>query len=285
MGTVVEKEQFSNVELREANGKKSNNRTGAHFEHRREIRRPQYKIDDWLTLHGLTSNLTVAALNQIEDQLLQSTETVPPEFLPRSEFSASNIVWRLCKNAWIDQFPDKAAYIAETARATELNVREERIDGLGPLTIAQEEGQPPVISMCFSGTCLDAMAMAHEFGHALQIFSEPGRFIVPVSREISAFISELVFLRYLSASGHRLASEATAAHVADNSGYFLEDACSLARALQQLNSSYDYRWNYPLARHLATQVFAEGTKEHMWDALMGKVSLVELLKKHMELER
>lgn len=146
-----------------------------------------------------------------------------------------------------------------------------------PMTLDRGAGRAPVVSMCYQGTPADMLCVAHEFGHALQYHLAQGRFVPPILRELAAFLAEAVLLRYVQREDPQLAAPLKAAARADDAIYLGQDGDLLRAALDDPQAAYDYRLNYPVARHLAHAVTTR-SQPALWERIFrAQLTLPEML--------
>lgn len=67
----------------------------------------------------------------------------------------------------------------------------------GPLSLHPEDSEEVVLYAGFGGTSSDFLALAHEYGHTLQILQSNSVFIPKIDREVAAFLAEHIFLACL----------------------------------------------------------------------------------------
>ncbi|MGZ2259396.1 hypothetical protein [Roseobacter sp. A03A-229] len=116
--------------------------------------------------------------------------------------------------------------------------------------------------MHYRDSAADLLALAHEFGHAVQIvasWSAGTGQMPPVARECCAFLAEQALLRHCAACFPVL----TYAHHADDMIYFGANRDALEDAMTNWQTGYRYEWNYPLARHVAARLFESGPSNEL----------------------
>ncbi|EFO28656.1 conserved hypothetical protein [Roseibium sp. TrichSKD4] len=184
-------------------------------------------------------------------------------------------VWILTSQALLHTLPDlsrEIKFIRDNCRAVfdapPMNL---------PYTLCRGTSEVPFVSMSFQGTAADALCVAHEFGHALQLHLARGRFIPPVLREIAAFVAEKVLLDLVQKEKPELFAPLYAAWQQDNTIYFGSDAELLKDALRSPEGPYIYRLNYPLARYFADEIHANPTQFDLESVFRGNLSLSECL--------
>ena len=118
-------------------------------------------------------------------------------------------------------------------------------------TLHDDGSGRPYVSCPYHGTVGDLMALAHEFGHALQITASQGAFMAPVLREVCAFISELAMIAALDSEDPSCGRLARDLWNADTRKQLTVDLAVLGAAIESDTAVYTYQWNYPVARILA----------------------------------
>ncbi|MBY8915290.1 hypothetical protein KUG85_02935 [Nitratireductor sp. L1-7-SE] len=119
----------------------------------------------------------------------------------------------------------------------------------------------PFVSCPYRGTASDILTVAHEFSHALQIVSSGRSTMPPLSREVCAFVGEQLLLGWVRQARPALSPYLETAWLTDNSRYLGTDLQSLKTALESGSDTYDYAWNYPIARLLAQSIGQEWTRK------------------------
>ncbi|WP_025029421.1 hypothetical protein [Nitratireductor aquibiodomus] len=119
----------------------------------------------------------------------------------------------------------------------------------------------PFVSCPYRGTASDILTVAHEFSHALQIVSSGRSTMPPLSREVCAFVGEQLLLGWVRQARPALSPHLETAWLTDNSRYLGTDLQLLRTALECGSDTYDYAWNYPIARLLAQSIGQEWTRK------------------------
>jgi hypothetical protein len=213
-------------------------------------------LRDWLTFNHLTSDIVARRLALI-------TQPKPPHaaaaeaFASRLALSAEE-AWSECAASLRAAFPDLAQDVATVEATARQCFQPKRAKHPKPFTYDLGQGECPFVSLHYQHRIADLLAMAHEFGHVVQIVAS-GRAekaqMPPVARECCAFLAELALVR----RGRAHFAGLMAAHLADDAVYFGENRQSLEDALGSPCRPYAYDWNYPLARHVAAHLFEHGT--------------------------
>ena len=170
-------------------------------------------------------------------------------------------VWQSCADALARAFPGLAAEIDEVATGSPTCFSTENSKHPKPFTYDLGPNNLPFVSVPYRHTPFDVLAIAHEFGHAVQIVASYSRHELqspPVARETCAFLSELAFLEFCTFTDVPTLS---AAHHQEDHNY-LKDCGNLLRSgLKSPNATYLYDWNYPIARHIAALAVATGQRD------------------------
>lgn len=228
-----------------------------------------HTITDWLGLHGLDASIVRAALTDLENSLGRISYVGARQSIALS----AEAVWSLTSRGLTDYLPDlsrEIKFVRDRCERVSAASSEEL-----PYTLDRGPDQAPLVSLNYRGTSADVLCIAHEFGHALQYHLARGEFIPPASRELAAFISELVLLKYLPE--HQIPLENSWSD--DSCGYFGEDADQLKSAIERHDTPYDYRWNYPLSRFVSAVLFEELTKAEIIKIFRGEIAFSGLVEK------
>ncbi|WP_322895757.1 MULTISPECIES: hypothetical protein [unclassified Yoonia] len=116
----------------------------------------------------------------------------------------------------------------------------------------------PVIRMEWDGRADDLICLAHEVAHALQIMMSDHEPMPPVAREVCAFLGELALIAYCREQAPNLNAALSNVWHAENERYLGSDLDALSDALNDPETPYQYRLNYPLARLAAVQLHRRG---------------------------
>lgn len=225
----------------------------------------------WLGVHALSV--------QSVSQLLAGVGNLNPHIPTAPELvglSASE-AWSLAAAAMAYQFSEHAEFIQKVARTAQVDFVAEDDGVQRPFTLHQGTGNVPLVSIRYAGYGADLLAVAHEFGHAVQLAANPDRFIPPIHREIAAFLSEHALLVYTDKLSKALTGVLQIAHREDDAIYLGNDAVALAGAMHDPTTAYTYRWNYPVARVLAASAFQRQRSNALWTTFSGQAALRELI--------
>jgi cytolysin-activating lysine-acyltransferase len=223
-----------------------------------------FKVLDWLALHSLNAPLALDIITAYQFGFLSSSPScsLAPTYVqdenslanvPISRMEAFNdLVIPALMNTFNNAYAIKAILEAiEFKRLTEspLNI---------PHTIDLGKTKSPLVVMNWQCLPEDLICLAHEASHALQITMSNGSAMPPVARETCAFLGELSLIAYVAKNHpHRLASLLQSWEV-ENRIYLGTDIDDLICSLENPESFYDYRHNYPIVRLAAVQLFHSG---------------------------
>ncbi|MEL7090164.1 MAG: hypothetical protein AAFN94_00380 [Pseudomonadota bacterium] len=153
--------------------------------------------------------------------------------------------------------------------------------GARALTIEDGGQGRPVVLCPFAGRLRDAMALAHELGHALQYLNAKDP-VPPIMREVAAFLAEHAMI-----DGLRDVAPDVATHLQQYWDFqtwhiFHGGAAALHRALATPGARYHYDWNYPMARMAVLTLLAPDLSpqrsEHLVTAVLnGRLQVSDCL--------
>lgn len=230
----------------------------------------KYYLNDWLDLHGLNARQCETILSQAGDLDFNRDAST---LCSRPCNLSGELAWRLAADAMASSFP-QAAGLIKNVQATSVKAfstdcaRLER-----PHTVLIGQDRYPTVFLNYHGRIVDLITVAHEFGHAVQISASGGRFVPPVNRELCAFVSELLLLKLLLAELPDLHPFALAAWQVGNRTYLARHGRALALALTDASSVYQYGWNYPIARVLASECIDQLPTGAQWSIFTNRVPL------------
>jgi hypothetical protein len=228
------------------------------------------KISDWLKFNGLSHETVLMQLSGIGP----SKESGKHQGL-RSQSClglAPEDAWALCAHSMRRACPVLAPVIDIIEADTPKCLRPKKKKHPQPFTYDLGFETLPFVSVHYQDRAADLLAMAHEFGHAVQIVSSwvngEGQ-MPPIARECCAFIAEQAMVQFCEAQFEGLKS----AYYADDKIYLGSNKASLEDALRNDAQPYQYIWNYPLARILAAQLFQTADNIELWKIFQGEWSL------------
>jgi hypothetical protein len=221
-----------------------------------------YAFSDWLDLHQLSVPVAqdlIAAYHWGRlDGDLQAAEAAPGSRTAgtalRSRSACYDEIVLPALSAGFRSRHDIADQLARVIfaddGATDANGR--------PYTLDPGKGLAPIISMSWCEQAQDLVCLAHETAHALQIILSEHAPMPPVARETCAFLGELLLVDHARRHAPGLAQALQDVWNAQNEGYLGGDLDTLSDALQDPQTPYHYRVNYPLARLAAVEMFGQG---------------------------
>ncbi len=229
-----------------------------------------YFIKDWLLLHQITG----AQLKH----LLCFTHHYPsiPNAVEDRVNETAQHIWNLVTEALTDFWPEHDLQINKAFNCTETKFSS---DTSTPFNLDNGIDQSPSIEINYQHSPVDALHIAHEFGHALQIICCRSAFISPIQRELAALLIEKVFLKYVQDKDNNLANLLLPIWHSNRCTYLGTDLNAVKHAMENPQSTYNYRWNYPIAHILLETLFHNSSKLELWSMVEGSTSLEELLSK------
>jgi hypothetical protein len=227
----------------------------------------------WLALHGLDAGRCRRIL---ERAAKHRPARVEPRALRRPVTLSAEETWNHSAAAFARAFPDSTAAVAEVARTARTDFRPPAPARSRPFTLHDGGDGRPWVFCPFTGTAADALAIAHEFGHALQTVLARGAFLPPMLREAAAIQAERIALAGFEELKHPDAPLLAAAFAAASRRTFAVPLARLEAALDRPSEPYSYAWNYPPARVLALESGLSLRKEALWRLAAGAQGLPEL---------
>ncbi len=237
----------------------------------------RHSLSDWLALHELDPVTCRCILDAITSEA--AGEPAAHNGLNLGyQAPALEVAWRRTVEAMRDFLSEQQSIIDDTFEKTDKIIVDQRDKSRKALTLDNGPTAYPTILFGYRGEPSDALVMAHEFGHALQIKASRGKFVPPIIREVCAFLGEGALLSYTL---HRNATQYT--HLGqvwrqDNHRYFGTQRDRLQAALLRPDAPYQYSWNYPIARYLAIQISRRCSQNWIWSIFEGEASVQELLR-------
>jgi hypothetical protein len=231
----------------------------------------RHSLSDWLALHGLDPS----DCRSILDAAAREVASAPGG----DKWSASGgdapdleTAWLRTADAMRAFFPAQRSIIDDTFQKT-VKVLVPQRNKSRALTLDNGPETYPTILYSYRGEPSDALVIAHEFGHAVQIRASRGKFVSPIMRETCAFIGETTLLSHAlctDTAQHRRLSQAW--HKSNNK-YLGTDKHQLNLALLRPELAYRYSWNYPIARYLAIQISQRCSRDRMWTLFEGNLTV------------
>lgn len=230
-----------------------------------------YTVSDWLSLHGFDVAAVKETILNIE---IPHTPTSLDDTKCPLQLSAEE-AWELASQAIADALPTLSGDIEFVRDNCEKVFDAPEVEQ--PHALDRGAKQVPFVSLCYQGTPADVLCVAHEFGHALQYHLVSDRFVPPVWREFAAFVAEKMLLGFIQKNRPDLYAPLYAAWRKNSTIYFGKDTKQLQDAMCAPTAPYIYRINYPIARHLADQIFDASADYDLTKIFQGKFSHSELL--------
>lgn len=232
-----------------------------------------HTVDDWLNFHCLNRDAVYSALEAKTWDTEADSE--------RTTISLNALTFQSIEVSQHDALNVYIKPSLEYAFSKESAIRE-LIDRLefSPLGASffphirdRGLGLEPEIFMDWFGSPNDILCLAHECGHGLQILLSNHALMPPVGREVCAFAAELLLMAYVKDREPALFRSLYRAWLHDNKFYLGSDVKLLRAALENPETPYHYRMNYPLARLAADALFL--ADEERWaDRLFSSGSRV-----------
>lgn len=229
-------------------------------------------VSDWMDLHGISKQNAIGLLDlKIETNMCAGAYEVKSSGSSRgTAFDAKCLV--LESFAW---FFDDLRIEGMLSNGVSWVSDPKIVPQDGPHTLHAADNI--TVFCCYSGTKADLVALAHEFGHALQLAYLSGRFSPPVDREICAFFGELILLSYCETRHPKLHKHLSKVWHEETQVYLGQDLENLTIALNHPSSPYEYRQNYPVARVAASTLFSSLSAPEVWKIFKGKSGLAQAI--------
>ena len=240
----------------------------------------QPTISDWLKFNGLTRE---AVLRQLA--LVERVDAPDNSELQIHLGLTADEAWALCAAAMRAVFPGLKPEIDQIEAGAPKCLQPKSIKHPEPFTYDLGFQKLPFVSLHYLDRPDDLLAMAHEFGHAVQIaasWQSGDEQMPPVARETCAFLGELAVILY---SQNRFSCLPFAHRKADVN-YFGDKTQELKTAIQGSLTPYRYGWNYPIARIVVRRIrLAPGQAAFLFKAgRNGGQVLAELISGSLEKE-
>lgn len=223
----------------------------------------QATIADWLDFNGLTREAVQQQLAVIESLDVDAFDRLGVQ--PHLGLTVDD-AWAFCAESMRVAFPDLKARIDKIEMEAPKCLKPKGTKHPKPFTYDLGFQKLPFVSLHYQERPADLLAMAHEFGHAVQIVASwqngEGQ-MPPVARETCAFLGELAVIHHCQVRFPLVPF----AHRKADANYFGDTAQELKTAIQDSQAPYRYGWNYPIARlvarcfltpHQATRLFKAG---------------------------
>jgi hypothetical protein len=236
----------------------------------------RHNLSDWLALHELDPPLCRRILGAAASEFGGAAVGRNGPGLGNHRL-APDIAWSRAVDAMCASFPEQRSFIEDTFARMSRELVSDGKSSHRALTLDNGPAAYPTVIYRYLGKPSDALVVAHEFSHALQIRASRGKFVTPIMREVCAFIGEMALLsRSLDADAAQHRRLLQVWHD-DNRKYFESDGDALDRALHDPDTAYRYCWNYPIARYIATRIAEPRPRENLWVIFEGKLSVGQAL--------
>jgi len=238
----------------------------------------RHSLSDWLALHELD---TASCRRVLDTMTCEATDEPAADMKPGLADQALNpeTDWLRTAEAMREFLPEQHSNIDDTFENTVRTVAERLDRSRKALTLDNGAAAYPTILYTYYGEPADSLVIAHEFAHAVQIRASQGKFVVPVLREVCAFLGEGALLSHALRRDETQYASLAQAWGADNHKYLVRQRDQLKKDLMQPNTPYKYLWNYPIARYLAIQIAKHFSGDAIWDIFGGKSSVQDVLRK------
>lgn len=237
----------------------------------------QHGLSDWLALHELDPPACRQVLDAIARQGLVDAPIDYVGAQPACHAPDLEGAWSRVVEAMHGFLPAQHEVIDDTFANTARILVDRPGTSRKAVTLDNGPRAYPTILFSYRGAPAEQLVMAHEFGHALQIRASRGRPVPPVMREVCAFLGEGALVAH--------ARNCHAAHYPglarawrqDSRRYLGTQAERLVAVLAAPATPYTYSWNYPVARYLAIRISERCSRDWIWSAFAGHISLRQAL--------
>lgn len=210
-----------------------------------------YRVADWTSYHSTTTSEVQDIMQACSANSLVSSPTHWPS--PRSTSDVEIEQTNFIRNKILPAVGKKLG-VASELQSVSIRPLCESDENRPHARFSKAEDRVSIY-LNWSGTPADAICLAHEMGHAAHYIMSRTNGMPPVLRETCAFLGELIVLDELFETEDALFAPLRLIWDRENQNYLGEDLVDLQQALGSACSTYNYRWNYPLARLAAVQIF------------------------------
>jgi hypothetical protein len=235
----------------------------------------QHNLSDWLALHELDP---ITCRRILDAMVLETVARAGGNNSEGYNVIAPEVAWQEAVQAMSDFLPEWRGIIGDTFEHSVRVAVEVPDKPRRSLTVDNGSGAYPTILFGYRGEPIDALVIAHEFAHAVQIMASQGRLVPPIIRETCAFLGEGALLSQARRRDQSQYSHLVHAWQEANQRYFGPQKERLRAALSKPHAPYSYAWNYPIARYLAIQISDRCSRNCIWSLFQGKSSVNELLR-------
>jgi hypothetical protein len=222
----------------------------------------QYSVSDWLNLHQWTKEDVTEYCNAIKAAYQPNPEsTRTDDTVKRGPFDLDHSLQNLVQPALntLLGFADARGYDMSSVRIIKYSPSQLDLS----FTEWCQKTDGPAIHIIWSGSVADLICLAHEISHAVQMILSAHVFMVPVAREVCAFLGELALIKFAMGESDALYQQLCTVWRRQNARYLGSDVARLLDDLKVMSSPYIYRHNYPLARVVAMSLFADTSCGHL----------------------
>ena len=222
----------------------------------------------WLAVNRLTVDGCIAILSDMPaEPAVKPQQQEPISRSLKGSLAAADKGWQVAHAAIMAALPGLASLVPRPNQVT-LHAGPAAGKPRAAFTLDRGPQAPPLVSLYFTGTPADLIALAHECGHAMQIMASHAAgtgVMPPLAREVCAFLAELTLLDHMALRDKETYGQLCTAHRADDRRYLGDDAerlrSALANGMADREALYDHRWNYPLARIWASRIWVSQIRE------------------------
>jgi hypothetical protein len=225
-------------------------------------------IGDWLTLHDLTPDLCCELLALVANHPTGSAKA------PKITVTCNPVeVWSQCGTVIASRMPDAKAAVSHVLSEARVNFAPDPDKYPRAFTLHDDGQGHPYVSIPWNRTLKDVLALAHEFGHAIQIAAGKGQTIPPATRETCALLAEIWAVTDLKVLQE--AERTMLAKTREAGAYHRLTTLSeaLVKALSSSETVYDYNWNYPVAQAVATLIEDRNAVDMRWKLYSADMTL------------
>lgn len=219
----------------------------------------------WLDLHGMTAAQMLALIDQQPPARPIAAPPLPP---PEAE-----AIWALSAAALMAAFPAQSEVIARARDITQRNLSADPVRYPRAFTL----WDPPYVSCPAGGGIGNLLAVAHEFGHAVQIHVAAAA-PPPILREVAACLAEQALIAHLAELDQDLHHGTASLFQAATRRILSGQRQGLEVVLQAGAGEYRYDWNYPPARSAALVLRERADTTLNWRVFDGSLELSSLIR-------
>ncbi len=241
---------------------------------------PQHSLEDWLKLHRLGAQQCREMLALPLPAEAESKVVGLSKLRAEKAGLGASEAWALARDALGNVFNEESLCLAQVHSSTQTLFDPDPEKFPRAFTLNDGGAGVPLVVCNYRGGIADILTLAHEFGHAVQLVASGANFVAPAPREICAFLSELALLEHLRTQNPALHVKAKGVWQGAVGNTWRNDRIDLLAALDAPDPqgcSYDYQWNYPVARLLAIRAFTSLPPQALWPLFEGKMDAADLV--------